>query len=293
MNPQNPYQPQQPSPGQPGSGLPPLQQPAAPYNTQPPAQPQAPAPQPTYQQSQQPGGYQSYSSEYQRDQQFAQGYAPGQNTAPRVDYGNQASDQQQEQYSIDYLNKIAPKEQRTVNKFAVFGLIGGVLALVVFAFMIFSQSKGPDVNSSIPAIDARIQTLKSVTSTEQNHLTENALSEANASLSSALGTMDTDLQAIMKSRGLKKLSDKAATSSEKSYLTNLTNKFDGEYQKGTLDRNYAAQMTYELSLLRTQIARLKKLSTNSTLQSFTDSSLKSIDLTLKSYANYNATQAQS
>lgn len=80
--------------------------------------------------------------------------------------------------------------------------------------------------ASFRKLDARIQSLKTATAAQQKHLTEAEISETNASLSSALGSMDTDLQAIMKERGLKKLADKTAVATKKTYLATLTKTLD-------------------------------------------------------------------
>lgn len=265
MNPQNPYQqPQQTPPQQPGIGnLPPIQQS---YAQQPSQDQYIPQPQ------------QAYSQQ----QPYPQ---------PATNYPSQASDQQREEYSIDYLNKIAPKEQRTVNRFAVFGLIGAVVASAIFAVILLSSSHGPDVSKLIPKLDARIQTLKTATAAQQTHLNENDISEANASLSSALGSMDTELQSLMKERKLKKITDQASVANEKAYLAALTKALDDAYQRGTLDRTYTAQMTYELSMLRSQVVKLKSTSSNETIQTFCANSLNSIDITLKSYAAFDAAKS--
>lgn len=278
MDPQNPYQqPQQPASQPSPGGLPPLQ-----------PQQQAPAQQPQPQPQVNP----SYTSQYAQ-QQFSQPFEqPGVTTQPAVDYGAQPSDQQREQFSIDYLNKIAPKEQKTVNRFAVFGLIGAVIFSAIFGVILLSISNsGTDANSMIPKLDARIQSLKTATAAQQTHLTETEIYEVNASLTSALGSMDAELQAVMKDRKLKKLSDKTAVANEKAYLATLTKTLDDAYQRGTLDRTYVAQMNYQLSLLRGQIIKLKKASSSNTIRTFSDNSLKSIDITLKSYANFSATKS--
>ena len=253
MNPQNLYQqPQPPQNPQAGAGgIPPLQQ-----------APTTP-------------GYTSYT-------------AP---QAPPLQSAAQPQYAASEQYGIDYLNRIAPTEQRTVNRFAVFGLIGAVIMAAVFAIVLLSNMKPQSAASLLPALDARLQTLKSATTAQQSRLAQTEISEANASLSSALGSMDTEVQTLMTSYGIKKASAKTVTASEKTYLTNLTKKLDDAYQRGTLDRTYTAQMTYQLSLLKNRLATLKKASSSTAVQTFCTNSLKSIDLTLASYAAFDASKS--
>lgn len=262
MNPQDPMQPQQ-QPQQPSyGGLPPLSQP------QPSASPSV-APR-------SPSSYQP-----------VQAQASGQQ--PQVDYIGGPSQQDRQEYSIDYLNRIAPKEQKTVNKFAVFGLIGGLLLAVIFAVVLMSSSGGPSANTQIATVASRVATIQAVVTEQQKHLNSTEMSESNAALGSTFSTMNTDISAIMKERKIK--ADNALTAKEKAYKEALSKTLNDSYQKGTLDRTYATQMTYELTFLRSQIAKLKKASTSTSIRSFCDNGTENIDLILKSYAAYDASKS--
>jgi len=195
------------------------------------------------------------------------------------------------EYSIDYLNQIAPKEQKVVNRFAVFGLIGAGLLTAIFALILLSSTRGPSVNDQIIPISERVATLQSVTNTEQTHLTEDQISEANAALSSSLVSMNTSLQTIMTARKLKVDSGSSSSKTEKSYAANLTTTLEDSYQRGTLDRTYTSQMTYELTVLRAKISKLKEDTANKDLLSFCNTSLNNIDIVLKAYASFDATKS--
>lgn len=262
MNPKDPMQPQQ-QPQQPSyGGLPPL------------AQPQASTPQPVAQQPQSP--YQPAQPQPSTEQ-------------PQVDYMGDPSQQDRQEYSIDYLNRIAPKEQKTVNKFAVFGLIGGVLLAVIFAVVLMSSSGGPSPNTQLAIVASRVATIQSVVTEQQKHLNSTEMSESNAALGSTLSTMNTDTSAIMKDRKVK--ADGALTAKEKTYKEKLSKTLNDSYQKGTLDRTYATQMTYELTVLRSQIVKLKKTSTSTSIRTFCENGTKNIDLILKSYASYDTSKS--
>ena len=198
----------------------------------------------------------------------------------------------QDQYSVDYLNQIAPREQKTVNRFAVFGLIGGILMAAVAAVVIMANAGGPDFSAQAKSIEARINTLQTVADAVQPNLKENAISEANSTLSSALTSMNVDLTALMKAKGLKVSTSSSATisKSEKAYADTLQKKLDDSYQRGTLDRTYTTQMTYELTLLRSSLTKLKNTANSKSVTAFSDTAVTNIDAILKAYNNFSATK---
>lgn len=251
MNPQDPYKPQPPTPGNGPT-------PATPGSWQPSGAPAAPS---------------SYTT-----QQAPADFTPN----PAVNEAN---------YSIDYLNQIAPKETKAVNRFAVIALIAGVLISALFGMIIISNSGGPSANEQLPPLSLRITTLKSVTAAQQKHLNENQINEANAALNSSLTTMSADLQVIMKDRKLKSSEKSASAKAETTYSEALSKTLDDSYQRGTLDRTYTSQMTYELTVLKSKLATLKRSTRNKELTEFATSSTADIDTVLKAYSSFEATKS--
>lgn len=200
-----------------------------------------------------------------------------QNYTPNIPDANTAN------YSVDYLNQIAPKEQKAVNRFAVIALIGGVLVSALFGVILLSSSSGPNANDQLAPIAARIATLEAVTKTQQPHLRETKISEANAALNSSLTSMGADIQAILKARKLKVNDKSAAGKKEKTYNTELAKTLDDSYQRGTLDSIYTSQMTYELTLLKSKVSKLKRSTKSTELTDFSNSAISNIDTILKAY----------
>lgn len=198
---------------------------------------------------------------------------------------------QSPEYSIDYLNQIAPKEQRVVNRFAVFGLIGGGILTAIFALILISTSGGPGANDQLIPISERITTLQSVTTKEQTHLAEDQISQANAALSSSLSSMTTSMKTILTERKLKDDAGSSSAKAEKAYAAKLTTTLENSYQRGTLDRTYTSQMTYELTVLRSRVTKLKQSSGSKEIVSFCDNALSNIDLVLKAYSTFDATKS--
>ena len=151
------------------------------------------------------------------------------------------------------------------------------------------SSQGPDANGQIPTISDRINTLSSVSKNETTKLTQLEISEANASLSSTLTSMKSQLDAIIKERKLK--SSGSVKKEEKAYLEKLQKKLDDAHQKGTLDRTYTTAMTYELSILKSQVNKLNRSSgNNKSIAAFCNSSITSIDTILASYSKFSASK---
>ncbi|MBB1563168.1 hypothetical protein HG436_002070 [Candidatus Saccharibacteria bacterium] len=188
--------------------------------------------------------------------------------------------------TVDYLNRIAPLEERTVNRFAVFGLIGAVLTAVVVIFIVITSSQGPNSNEMLLPISQRVDTLGTVAKAETTKLVQIEIAEANASLSSTLTSMKAQLETIMKSKKIKT----ANSASEKKYLESIEKKLNDAHQKGILDRTYTTQMTYELSLLKTQINKLKRATKNKDITEFCDTSIKNINTILAAYDKFSASK---
>lgn len=210
--------------------------------------------------------------------------------APSVDYMGSPSTADEQEYSIDYLNKIAPKEQKTVNKFAMLGLIGAGIFVAIFAFIIMlSPGKTTDVKSQVSALSGRVTTLATVTDEQKTNLNEEQIYAANTALNASLGSMSTKLTTYMKTAKIK--GNKNQIAAEKIYATKLSKTLSDAYQRGTLDRTYTTQMTYELSILRSQLTTLKKSTTSSNLQTLCTTGVHDVDSVLKTFSEFSATKS--
>jgi len=291
MNPQG--QPGQNPPGVSPNGVPPIpggwNQPKASQQPQQTAW-QQPTQQPQSQQLPQTPQSQSPWPPQPQMQQPQPAPTPGYQPQPLSTSPSETNGQSPE-YSIDYLNRIAPKEQRVVNRFAVIGLIGGGILAAIFALILITASGGPSANDQLIPISERIATLQSITKAEQTHLAEDQISEANAALSSSLSSMTTSMTTILTERKLKDNTGSGAAKAEKLYAQKLTTTLEDSYQRGTLDRTYTSQMTYELTILKSRITKLKQATGSKELLSFCDTALNNIDLVLKAYSTFDATKS--
>jgi hypothetical protein len=250
MNPQDPYvqpqvPPQQPTPGQPLSGQ------GMPQPTAPPVAPQ-PAQPPVYPQP--------------------LGSIP-ETPTPTA-------------YPSNYLDTIAaPQTQKTMNKFVLFAMIGGVIiAALVAVLMLSSVGKQPNFSEQAVIVKDRIDTLQLVVDEHQKHLSDNRLRVTNATLSATLTTMNQDLDAITTARKIK-VSKKPSTA-EAAYRTKLQSTLNDSYQLGSLDRAYPTEMSYQLTLLKTQLRRLKNQAGSKSVTEFYTTSTTSLEQISKDFAAF-------
>ena len=300
-----PYQPYQPSHNQPAASYGTGQ--SYHYAPQPEQQPAATTLQPTNQPSSHTSAdqSQSYASAYPSPSQpTAQPYQPqsgGYNgqayanpqqplgatamAATGADLG--AASEPDTSFPVDYLNEIAPKQQPVqVNRFAVFGLIGGVL-LLAFAIVMMMVNSQPNYTKQAQSTLARIETLQAATKEQQSRLTENELSSMNTTLTTSLGSMGTELKDAKIKTEL--LGD--AKKTEKAYSDKLSKTLEDAYLTGSLDRVYAREMSYQLSILKSYLQKLKTASGNrKAIADYVATNSKTLDAATKSFSNFTSTK---
>lgn len=193
-------------------------------------------------------------------------------------------------YSVDYLNSIAPKQPvKKVKPLLLFAMIGGVIGLAVIA-MLLLMPRTPDMSAQTNVMYARIETLQAATNEQKKRLRETDVVELNATFDSTLTTMTTDLAGVMSAKGMKVIKNKPSPE-EKTYRTALLKKMSDSYQRGTLDRTYGPQMTYEIIALRTKLSKLKATSKSKSVNEFCDKSTANLNTILESLRGFISTKS--
>jgi ataxin-2 homolog len=307
-----PYQPYQPPHNQPAG------QPAASYGTgqsyhyapQPEQQPAATA-HPTNPQTtaDTPHGYANADAYPGASQPTAQPYQPQAGGYTGQAYANPqqplgatamaatgaedlgAASEPDTSFPVDYLNEIAPKQQPVqINRFAVFGLIGGVL-LLAFAIIMMMVNSQPNYTKQAQSTLARIETLQAATKEQQSRLTENELSSMNTTLTTSLGSMGTELKSSLKDAKIKTELVGDAKKTEKAYSDKLSKTLEDAYLTGSLDRVYAREMSYQLSILKSYLQKLKTASGNrKAIADYVATNSKTLDAATKSFSNFTSTK---
>lgn len=247
---------------------------AYPSNSQPTAQPYQP----------QSGGYNGQA--YANPQQPLGATAMA---ATGADLG--AASEPDTSFPVDYLNEIAPKQQPVqMNRFAVFGLIGGVL-LLAFAIVMMMVNSQPNYTKQAQSTLARIETLQAATKEQQSRLTENELSSMNTTLTTSLGSMGTELKSSLKDAKIKTELVGDAKKTEKAYSDKLSKTLEDAYLTGSLDRVYAREMSYQLSILKSYLQKLKTASGNrKAIADYVATNSKTLDAATKSFSNFTSTK---
>lgn len=199
-----------------------------------------------------------------------------------------------QQYPVDYLNKIATKQPvKKASPMIIFGLIGGVIiAAAIALFMIVRLSAPPDASSQSYALKARLDTLAKITEGQTKHLTQNELSSINSVLKTTLTTVKTSFDSTMTARGLKPATQPPEIKAkEKAYYDKLSQKLNDAYLTGTLDRTYASEMAYELTVVKSKMESLKVATKSSkSYNDFYTEHMGSIDTVAERLSNFQSTK---
>ena len=162
-------------------------------------------------------------------------------------YQPQPPQQQPPQYSIDYLNQIAPQRQKNApNKLLVIIGILAILLIVAVAAIGLSGLGGASSSTKLQTLAARLATLQDVSEKAQPNLKSNQLRATNSSLTLYLAGTNRDIAEPLAHNGIdvKKL-DKSIVTKEKNPA--LTESLEDARLNAIYDRTYAREMSYQLS----------------------------------------------
>lgn len=193
-------------------------------------------------------------------------------------------------YSIDYLDQISAPTKRTVapNPFVLVIIIGvGLLAIIGFAIMMFGGS-GNSQTEKVTQIYLRTQTLQKIADTEQRQLRDNDLRSTNAAFSLYLSNLLRDMKDPMdKLKIVTEKIPKTLTAKETALTTEVNAKFEEARLNVVLDRTYAREMAYQISILRSMMASLYKATGNQSLKTILGTSDPSLAQTAKSLSDFS------
>lgn len=163
-------------------------------------------------------------------------------------------------YSIDYLDQIAPQQasRGPSPKVMIAAIVAGVIALVVFGMMIFGG--GASNTDKWTQLYLRVSTIESIVSKTQTDLKDSALRGANSKLALYLADAKNDIKEIAIKSGMKtdKIPDKLK-SNESKYKQALTTKLEDAKVKVILDRTYAREMAYQIDVISALMQQNYKL----------------------------------
>lgn len=152
------------------------------------------------------------------------------------------------QYSIDYLDQIAPKQSSTIgNNKLFFGIIGlGIIVVIAFAILLVVGVGGPSQTSRLQSLAAQLQSMQTISTNAQADITDNHLQTINANLNIQLTNINQNIAAPYANSAVNPKNIPPAIKSEES-LSGVTAKLADAKLNAVYDRVYANEMSYQLS----------------------------------------------
>ena len=198
----------------------------------------------------------------------------------------------------EYLNQLAASarpmkksksSQILSSKLFIFGMIALVLLIVIIIIgAILSGNKGGEKNLSY-ILKLHVDNTASVVNTYQSNIKSSDLRSSGASLHSILSNTSRELTEYLtekynfKDKDIDKTISSQATEAKETLDTEL---FEAKIN-GILDRIFAHKMTYEISVIMTEEAKLMKATRNETLDELLTTSYNSLETLYEKFSNYS------
>lgn len=192
---------------------------------------------------------------------------------------------QQPQYSIDYLNNIAPTPQKPIPTWRRFAIPGVIVALVLFVLMwAFSLLHGA-TNVNLSSVTIRMQSLQKITDSAQRNIKSNQLRVTNSNLSLYLTNANRDSTTLLKADGVDATKLKPSASAQAAD-DQLSSRLEDARLNAIFDRTYAREMNYQLTTLLIQMQQLHK-SAGPNQRQFLDTTSANLSAVQQQFASYD------
>lgn len=190
--------------------------------------------------------------------------------------------------SSDYLNQIAaPPPVKTLNPFVLWGLIGGVLLLVVIVVIAVSSGSKPST-SSLTSVATKLSKLKTVSEQAQSNIQSSELRSLNSSLTLVLTNANHDMAAPLKAQKIKITNKKnASVAKVTSYFDGLDTRLEDARLNAVYDRTYAREMSFALKTLQSDMSVLYKSSHSTSLKTVLDTTNRNLQPITQSFQDFN------
>lgn len=195
------------------------------------------------------------------------------------------------QYSIDYLNQIAPapKKPGLDNRIFLFVIGGGlILAAIVGMLTLFSGGNGP--TEKMQTLAVRMEVLQGIASKSQKNIKSNKLRNTNSSLAIFLTNANRDIETPLANNGiqLEKINKDIKTKEETDGEA-LAKKLEDARLNAVFDRTYANEMSYQLTTVETLMKSIYKSTKSKSMKSYLEATDKNIAPIIKQLNDFNPT----
>lgn len=184
----------------------------------------------------------------------------------------------QTEYPIDYLNQIAPEQQKPgLSGKWVLLLIGvGVVAVIFIAIFLLSSAGGS--TQKLQTLTARMQTLQKISEGAEKNIKSGSLRSTNSTLSIFLTNANKDIEKPLANNGIKPKSlDKSIVKKEDGAKVSAA--LEDARLNATFDRTYAREMGFQLETLAGLMKEIYTTTKSKSLKEFlvsTDTNLTPI-----------------
>lgn len=186
----------------------------------------------------------------------------------------------QNEYSIDYLNQIAPEQKKPGlgNKTFLMLVGGGVLLAIIGGIFILSSGSSNGPKDKMQTLAARMETLQTISSKAQKNIKSGDLRSANSNLTIFLTNANRDIVDPLEKNGVDlEKPDKTIVAAEKG--EELSKKLEDARLNAVFDRIYAREMVYQLDTVAALMQDIYGRTKSKSLQEFllkTDDNLQPI-----------------
>ena len=198
----------------------------------------------------------------------------------------------QPQYSIDYLNQIAPAPQKQGLSSRMFLMVigGGILLVAIVGLLMAFSGGGSGPTQKMQTFAARVQTLGKIVTSAQKNIKSNDLRGANSNLSIFLTNTGQGMTDPLEKNGisLTKL-DKNIVAQENGDA--LTAKLEDARLNAVFDRTYAREMSYQLTTLKALMNSIFMNTKSKSMKDFLETTNDSLVPIKKQFDTFNATSS--
>lgn len=203
-------------------------------------------------------------------------------------YPNQQPPQPQSNYSIDYLNQIAPqgpKKGFLSRKQMIVAAVLGILTIIVLILVVVVNVGGN--SKPTQQLAARLIATESIVGDAQDKLKSTELRTLNSNLKIYLTNTNRDIVApLAKDKVDVKSLDKKIVEAESGAA--MTARLEDARLNAVYDRTYAREMAYQLETISALMRQIYESTSNKDLKSFLDGAYKNLLPTQKSFEDFNA-----
>ncbi|HMH70468.1 MAG TPA: hypothetical protein VK502_03635 [Candidatus Saccharimonadales bacterium] len=197
--------------------------------------------------------------------------------------------QDQHQYSIDYLNEIAPQEKKPGldNKKFLMLVGGGLIVAIIAGIFVLSSGSAPGPTQKMQTLAARLIALQKISTTAQKNIKSSSLRGTNSNLTIFLTNTSRDIAGPLLNNGVdvKKI-DSKITAAEKGEKLSAT--LEDARLNAVFDRKYPREMDYQLGTVEALMKDIYASTNSKSLKEFLMATDKNMQPIKKQFEDFTA-----